>query len=299
MDITRYILNEKNQLITIEYINSIFDKLGIKYTIRNLSIFQKALVHESYTIRDYSSDKSLKNIQDRAQPISNPKKAIPLQSESYERLEFLGDSVVHMSLAEYLYIRYPNESEGFMTRLRAKIENGKTLAHLARQLGLHNYVLLAKYIEDIGGRMKNEHIFEDTLESFVGALFIDSESNYELCKSFVIALIEKFINIPQLLHTNTNYKDTLLQFFHKQKWGEPRYYTIETIERVDPKTNKTKRQFKMGVSNHQGQLLGWGIATCKKSGEQLAAKYILDKHNVDLSSNAPESEDEEYTPIHK
>ena len=151
----------------IQKLLSVYD---ITYKIGNLETFQHAMTHTSYLKRDFKTDKIVKMIKEKnLEPIMDPNKAIPLQDESYERLEYLGDSIIHAILAEYLFNRYPDRDEGFLTKLRTKIENGQTLARLAKDLGLHEYVLIARNIEQIGGRDKNSHIFEDTFEAFLGA----------------------------------------------------------------------------------------------------------------------------------
>ena len=162
-----YLLNENNKYIEPEFINNLLKKYGVNYKIKDIKIFQQAMTHSSYIYRDFSNDKLIKMIKEKnIEPIKDPNRAIPLQSKSYENLEFLGDSVIHLILAEYLYTRYHKyHDEGFLTKLRTKIENGKTLAYLAKKLDLHNYVLIARNIEQIGGRDNNEHIFEDTFEA--------------------------------------------------------------------------------------------------------------------------------------
>ena len=126
-----YILNEKNIYITKKFINNLLSNYNVSRKIKNLSIFQKALTHESYLqqtidIKNNKIDKLVKMIQEKEiQPINDINLAIPLQDCSYERLEFLGDSIIHAVLAEYLFNRYPDKYEGFMTKLRTKIENIK------------------------------------------------------------------------------------------------------------------------------------------------------------------------------
>jgi dsRNA-specific ribonuclease len=106
------------------------------------------------------NDRLVKIIKEKnLQPIDDPKSAIPLQKDSYERLEFLGDSIIHCILADYLFNRYEDEQEGFMTRLRTKIENGETLSELANLIGFQEYAIIARNIEQGGGREKNINIF--------------------------------------------------------------------------------------------------------------------------------------------
>lgn len=271
-NISLYILNEQNKYITLDFVYSLLSKYDIKTKIKNLSLFQQAMTHESYILRDFKNDKGdklLKMIKEKElEPVTNIENIIPLQHDSYERLEFLGDSVIHAVLAEYLFMRYPDKDEGFLTKLRTKIENGQTLSRLAKDLGLHEYVLLAKNIEQAGGRDKNFHIFEDTFESFLGALYVDSNYDFNLCKKFVINVIEKHIDTAYMIHTETNHKDTLLQHFHKMKWTDPEYQLLRIVEK------NSKKYFHMGVKGPKG-IIGTGTGSSKKKGEQKAAYNAL------------------------
>lgn len=283
-DYSLYILNEKNKYITAKYIQKLLNKYNIDYKIHNLEKFQHAMTHVSYLKRDFTNDKIIKMIKEKnLEPIKDPNLAIPLQNESYERLEYLGDSIIHAILAEYLFNRYPDKDEGFLTKLRTKIENGQTLAELAKQLRLNQYVLIARNIEQIGGREKNVHIFEDTFEAFLGALYIDSNNDYDLCKKFVVKIIETHIDMAHLIYNETNHKDTLLQYYHKMKWSDPEYKLLEIIEK------DSKKYFNMCVYNSNGQIVGKGLGTSKKKGEQIAAYNALIHFGI---INEEESDDE-------
>ena len=227
-----------------------------------------------------------------------------MQKKSYERLEFLGDSIIHCILAEYLFTRYTDEQEGFMTRLRTKIENGETLSKLASILGLHEYAIIARSIEQIGGRDKNINIFEDCFEAFIGALYL--ESDFEICKKFLISLIQKEVDISQLLYKESNFKDLLLQYYHKMKWEDPEYGLEATI---GPDENG-KKIFKMYVKGYTREnnsdindindtnnneivwtKIGRGSGSTKKKGEQEAAKQSLLYYEV-INENSDDECDE-------
>lgn len=284
-DYSLFILNEKNKYITKKFIHDLLKSYNINYKIKSLERFQSAMTHVSYLKRDFTNDKIVKIIKEKnLEPIKDPNLAIPLQDESYERLEYLGDSIIHAILAEYLFNRYPDKDEGFLTKLRTKIENGQTLAQLAKKLGLHEYVLIARNIEQIGGREKNTHIFEDTFEAFLGALYIDSGSDYNLCKKFVVKIVETHIDMAHLIYNETNHKDTLLQYYHKMKWSDPEYKLLEVIEK------DSKKYFNMCVTDSNGQIVGKGIGTSKKKGEQIAAYNALIHFGI---INEDDSDEEE------
>ena len=88
-------------------------------------------------------------------PIENSIDIIPLQKKCYERLEFLGDSVIRLVVCEYLYNRYPKENEGFLSKLKIKIECGETLSKLSKLIGLDKFMLISRHIE-VKGRAKGQ-----------------------------------------------------------------------------------------------------------------------------------------------
>lgn len=272
------ILNEKNKYITREYIENTLKKYGIIHKVNKLEEFIIATVHISYMKIDLDNlnKKRYSLSRDKeVEPIlsNNIKNIIPLQEISYERIEFLGDSIIRAILSEYFYDRYKKEDEGFLTKLRTKVEKGESLAKLCRAIGLNNYIIFSKYIEEKGGREQNTRIQEDVFEAFIGALHIDA--GYDKCKNFLVNLIEKDVDLSDLLYNEDNYKDMLLRFFHTKKWGDPKYKLVS-----DTGSNiENKREFTMSVSNDSGKVMGIGSGTSKKKGEQEAAKLALEKFN--------------------
>jgi len=260
----KYILNENNKLITKEFIDDILKKYGVNAKIKNLDMFQTAMIHISYTNRTSVNDKVISLLRE-VKPIEDENLALPLQTNSYGRLEFLGDAFIHMIIAQYLFDRY-DENEGFMTTLRTKLERSETLSYLSKRLNLHEYVIIARNLEMADARRTNIHLSEDIFESFVGALYY--EIGYEKCKTFLINLIESEIDMAEIISRNDNYKDRLMQYFHKMKWQEPKYIEIEKdiehkifsvcVFNVVKKTNMNK-----------------GNGTSKMKAEQDAAKNTL------------------------
>ena len=307
-----YVLNENNKLITKKNIENILLKYGIQYQVKDIEIFQTAMVHESYIKRDYKIDKTLRllmtkdklnsdqlhtshlhdvTLNKEIEPIPHNmiKKTIPLFDKSYQRLEYLGDSVIRLIFAAYLYKRYADQYEGFLTRLRTKLENGEKLAEISLKIGLNEHMIIGRYYEVQNARLENHHILEDLLEAFIGALFKDGhhgdddfDGNYDICNQFFVSLIESELDIAELLHTETNYKDTLLQYHHKIKWGDPEYGMIE-------QSGTEKRIFKMFVKDGYNNISGIGYGSSKKKGEQEAAKNALIKYG----EIKEESDDEE------
>jgi len=276
MDLS-YILNEKNKWITSTYIETMLKSFDIDIKINNLYLFQQSMVHISYLIRNnkfYSNNKT-KPYQIQSidiEPLDDISKAIPLQETSYERLEFLGDAVLHVIFAEYLFNRYDHEDEGFMTKLRTKIENGDALSILSKTIGLNEYIIISRYVEKNGGRETNKNILEDAFEAFTGALYLNI--GFDLCKQFIVTLIEKEIDLALLLYQENNFKEKLLQYFHLRKWLDPIYGTCD-ISGPENKKMYTMYVKSRKISQDEGDIVGIGISSSKKAGEQAAAKEAL------------------------
>lgn len=286
------ILNPDNSFITKSYINGVLKKYNVKHRVKDMSNFIISTVHSSYLTIDNSSisikmrqfmflrDKELEPLGE-----DESKKCIPLQKESYERIEFLGDSIIRAILSDYFYERYKEESEGFLTNLRTKVECADSLAHLCQLIGLNRYIIISRYNEQKEGRSKSKKIHEDVFEGFIGALHLDG--GYEVCKTFLVNLIETEVDIPALLHFEDNYKDILLKVFHKRQLGEPQYKLV-----TEMKTD-FKSEYTMSVIDSKHTSLGVGTSSSKKKAEQMAAYKALVK--LDYYDDESESEYEELT----
>lgn len=208
-----------------------------KYGKVDMSIFKEALLHVSTKYEEHH--------------------------KTYERLEYLGDAIFHMVITEYFYKRYDEENEGFLTRLRIRIERGDSMAELTKILELQPYI-------QIYGISINDHILEDVFEAFIGAFYLNFGIKYT--KLFIIKLIEKHKNLSELISHDDNYKDLLLRYFHQMKWGHPTYE--EDKSNRDGSKNAPKK-FISVVKNPFGKKIGEGIASSKKKAEQLASEKAL------------------------
>ena len=184
--------------------------------------------------------------------------------ESYERYEFLGDSVLSLAIAKHLFKKFPNSHEGNLTKIRTKLVNGKTLADFAIKLGLQKFLILNFKVENIGGR-NNSRILEDVFESLICAIYLDLGFNY--AENFVLNLLDKYVNYDELLIDN-NYKDILLRFCHN-KFGTTPVFKINNV--TGPPHS---RVFKMSCYI-QDIHYKYGLGKNKKDAEQMAAKETL------------------------
>ena len=282
-----YILNEKNKFVTKKFIEDTLKKYKIDHVVQNLNNFRIAFIHVSYLKEQQLTDKFIKLLKE-IEPIQNKKKAIPLQENSYEVLEFLGDAVIHAVIAEYLFRRYPDKDQGFLTKLRTKIEKGETLNRFSRKLKFDEYAIISRNIELSDGRKNNTNIMEDIFEAFIGALKL--ETNFETCQTFIINFIDSEIDFADLINNEDNYKELLMQYYHKNGYKTtPTYSMINTID------EKPRKLFEMIAKSPEGKQIGHGISTSKVQAAQNAAKMALEKLGyVKNNSSEEESENEYY-----
>lgn len=193
--------------------------------------------------------------------------------QSYERLEFLGDAVVNFTTAKYLFDRYPDEDEGFMTKLRTRLTRSETLAFLAEKLQLDRFV----FMSGKGLYRKwntNKRIMEDCMESLIGAVYLDQ--GLAQAKNFFIGLIEQHIDMNDMLK-DRNYKDIAMRRQHA--CGQPLpVYECETLIQTDNERRIKIFCVRVEIDSH----VGHGTGRTKKEAEQAAARDVLLKLGVPL-----------------
>ena len=213
----------------------------------NILHYQQAFVHKS--------------VQKFIKGMNNPPE---FMKESYERYEYLGDAVLNLIVANFLFFKYKDRSEGHLTRLRTKLVNGKTLSLFARGLELGQYIVMSNNVEHINGRTNNR-ILEDVFEALICAIYLDLGIKH--AELFVISCINKFINFSEL-EIDDNYKDILLRFCQNKMQSIPTYTTIQT----DGPPHD--RNFTVACVI-QGLKYKNGCGKCKKTAEQNSAKETL------------------------
>ena len=214
---------------------------AIGYRFRNISLLQNALAHSSYANERWHNGLM-----------------------SNERLEFLGDSVLGMLVADYLYRTFPNRPEGELTRMRADMVCEQTLAEVANGLGLGQHLLLGRGEEQGGGRNRNS-ILADAMESVIAACYLDGGMQA------AVAFVEKFIlvKVPTQRMHNVDYK-TALQELVQQKKNQTLCYTLAGESGPDH-----DKQFRVDLTLN-GELVGTGTGSSKKRAEQDAARVAME-----------------------
>lgn len=264
-----------NQLLTREFLNTTLSSIS-KQTVcvNKLDGYQLAFVHKSFLKREDLPETVTDMITDTT-TIDNYR---PLKT--YETLEFIGDAFIDSIVAEYLYMKFPNQKEGFLTKLKTRLTRSETFAKFAFHLKFDEYLLISQHVELIGGR-KNPRIMEDVFEAFCAA--VKQDLGYDLLEQFIIHLIEKLMDFDDLINNDDNYKDKLLRYFQKNGWSHPTY-TI--IDQTGPRHHTT---YTIGVDDITrdsttdkivkipGHYLGTGSAKAKKKAEQLASKVAIER----------------------
>lgn len=216
-------------------------EVAIGYRFGNITLLQNALTHSSYANEHWHN--SLR---------------------SNERLEFLGDSILGMVVAEFLYKKFPDRPEGYLTRMRADMVCENSLAKIACELDLGKHLLLGHGEEQSGGRNRPS-ILADAVESVIAACFLDG--GMEAAEAF----IRKFVlcNVPEHKLTNLDYKTTLQELVQQKKNQQLGYCLIGES---GPDHDK---QFTVEVSLN-GTVVGRGVGSSKKRAEQDAARMAIE-----------------------
>lgn len=191
------------------------------------------------------------------------------ENSDYQRLEFLGDAVLQIWVADELYHLKPELPEGIMSEKRSKLVDTKGCATYARTIRLNEDILLGSGEERNGGRNKDK-LLEDCFEAFLGALYLDL--GMDTVKKVLEILITPYINNEELI-TEKNYKSILQEFIQSDNRNTPIY---KVISQGGPDNNPT---FVVEVSV-DNVLYGVGKEHSKKKAEQLAAKDALEKLKV-------------------
>ncbi len=213
---------------------------NLKYTFKDVSLLKNALSHSSY-----ANEKHLKD-------------------GSNERLEFLGDAVLSVIVADYLYNNFKNKPEGELTKLRASLVCEKSLCGFARILEIGDFLLLGNGEDSNGGRERNS-ILADAFEAVLAAMYLDG--GMEVARNHVLRFIE-----DELSHTEDevfhDYKTTLQEVIQRNK-EERLTYVLSSESGPDH-----DKSFTVEVLLNSN-VIGSGTGKTKKRAEQMAAKDAL------------------------
>ena len=214
---------------------------AIGYRFQNITLLQNALAHSSYANERWHNSLM-----------------------SNERLEFLGDSILGMVVAEYLYRNFPHRPEGELTRMRADMVCENSLAAIADRIGLGKHLLLG-HGEEAGGGRSRASILADAVESVIAACFLDG--GMEASRAFIEQFVLSRVPVKQM--ANKDHK-TALQELVQQKKNQVLSYAL--VGESGPDHDK---QFVVEVSLN-GKVIGRGTGTSKERAEQDSARDAME-----------------------
>lgn len=218
---------------------------ALGYSYQDRTLLETALSHSSYANERYQ------------QPLA-----------SYERLEFLGDSILGFVTAEFLYKTFPTKPEGELTRIRAELVCEKNLAQVARGLRLGEHLLLGHGEMQTGGRDRSG-ILCDVMESLIAAAYLDG--GFAAAKGIIDRLI--LTRLTEVVKTH-DYKTELQELVQQKK------HQVLTYELIGESGPDHCKQFSVRVLLN-GQPLGEGSGTSKKRAEQTAAAQAISRLTKD------------------
>lgn len=185
-------------------------------------------------------------------------------AQNNERLEFLGDAILGSVIADYLFKKYPYQSEGYLTEMRSRIVRRETLNNLALRMGMQKIV---QYNQNDKG-LSRSHIFGNALEALIGAVYLDK--GFHKTKKFILSQILKpYIDIDTLENRDTNYKNKLLS------WAQKNNHEI-IFDTLNEDNEGTRKVFTVGIRLNN-EIVAEGTGYNKKEAGQVAAKNAIEK----------------------
>ncbi|QIA10036.1 ribonuclease III [Draconibacterium halophilum] len=167
-------------------------------------------------------------------------------------------------IADFLYNRFPQEDEGFLTKTRSKLVNRSILTQLTHEMGLHIFI-----DSNTTKTIDKSHIYGDALEALIGAIYLDKD--YKAAKYFVTKkILPQFVDLNEIEQEDSNFKSQLIEWSQKNK----REIVFETTEETDEKMKQPKFKAVVKIDNKE---VGKGMGTSKKEAHQNAAQETLKK----------------------
>ena len=220
----------------------------LNFSPRKINQYKKAFTH-----------RSLQMLDSKGNPIN------------YERLEFLGDSILGSVISSYLYKKVPTGNEGYLTQMRSKIVSREHLNELGKDLNLIRFVKSNIDQTNVGA-----NIHGNIFEALIGAIYLDK--GYNTCHKFIFEnVIVPYVDIELLEGKITSYKGLIIEWCQKQK----KKYSFDAYE---DSGNETIKHFSVKISI-DGQLIAKGRSTSKKKAEEQASKrvYFVFQNQINLS----------------
>ena len=227
----------------------------------------KNLLDLEHKLNYYFNDRNLLKNALLHKSLGNERKEY--KNQNNERLELLGDAVLDLIVAEYLYKNYKNASEGTIAKLKAMIVSEPILAKISRQIGVGKFLMLSRGEVMSSGRNR-ESILADSFEAILGAVYIDS--NLDEARVFALSHIKQYIDHIEENEDILDFKSILQEYVQKE------FRTVPTYELVAERGPDHMKEFEIQVI--VGNYKEKAVARNKKKAEQLSAKALCIKLGV-------------------
>ncbi|WP_336175584.1 ribonuclease III [Fusobacterium polymorphum] len=227
----------------------------------------KNLLDLEHKLNYYFNDRNLLKNALLHKSLGNERKEY--KNQNNERLELLGDAVLDLIVAEYLYKNYKNASEGTIAKLKAMIVSEPILAKISRQIGVGKFLMLSRGEVMSGGRNR-ESILADSFEAILGAVYIDS--NLDEARVFALSHIKQYIDHIEENEDILDFKSILQEYVQKE------FRTVPTYELIAERGPDHMKEFEIQVI--VGNYREKAVARNKKKAEQLSAKALCIKLGV-------------------
>lgn len=227
----------------------------------------KNLLDLEHKLNYYFNDRNLLKNALLHKSLGNERKEY--KNQNNERLELLGDAVLDLIVAEYLYKNYKSASEGTIAKLKAMIVSEPILAKISRQIGVGKFLMLSRGEVMSGGRNR-ESILADSFEAILGAVYIDS--NLDEARVFALSHIKQYIDHIEENEDILDFKSILQEYVQKE------FRTVPTYELVAERGPDHMKEFEIQVI--VGNYREKAVARNKKKAEQLSAKALCIKLGV-------------------
>lgn len=185
-----------------------------------------------------------------------------------ERLEYLGDAVLDAILSDFLFEKFPDASEGFMTKIRSRIVNREVLNDLAISMGI-NKVL----VSNVGSGTQTKNLYGDALEALIGSVFLDKGFR-KTKKAFIRNVLNRYLDLEEIIRTDTDFKSLVFEWVQKHKAN----LTFTYNEEYDFNSRKSVFSTTLFINK---EVYGKGQGTSKKEAEQEAAGQAYRKLKED------------------
>ncbi|RBP49272.1 ribonuclease III [Arenicella xantha] len=187
-------------------------------------------------------------------------------SNNYERLEFLGDSILGFVVAEFLFKKFPKLAEGKLSRMRSSLVRKETLALVARELDLSSFLILGEGELKSGG-FNRDSILADTVESLIGAIYLDS--NFDAASRFIYTRFRTYLDAVSEESTFKDAKSRLQEAMQKQGLPLPNYDIVEAVG------EQHNQRFTVECSLPDSPISSQATARSRRQAEQKAAAEVL------------------------